>query len=190
MTVIIIIHKISAQCCFCWQHNVPVCADWVCRSLRAPSPRCRLLRTPGFEMSQTSGKGAGWGKRRESGMRQEDEETERRKQSMKCYSISTWNKPGTSPVRKFLSNVFLIPKNTLHSLLDQIKSFKVEKSSNSKIILYFKIPLKVKANFITQSMLDFSSAWICDNHFDVSENLSLSEDGKEPSFPPHLPLPH
>ncbi len=78
----------------------PVCGGWVYPALRAPSPRCRLLRTPGFEMSQTSGKGAGWGKRRESGMRQEDEETERRKQSMKCYSISTWNKPGTSPVKK------------------------------------------------------------------------------------------
>lgn len=41
----------------------PVYGGWVYPALRAPSPRCRLLRTPGYETSQTSGKGVGWGRR-------------------------------------------------------------------------------------------------------------------------------
>lgn len=39
----------------------PVYGGWVYPALRAPSPRCHLLRTPEYEMSQTSGRGAGCG---------------------------------------------------------------------------------------------------------------------------------
>lgn len=36
----------------------PVYAGWACRAPTAPSPRCRLHRTPGCETSQTSGRAA------------------------------------------------------------------------------------------------------------------------------------
>lgn len=39
---------------------VPVCGGRVYPALRAPSPRCRLPRTPGCETSQTSGRDADW----------------------------------------------------------------------------------------------------------------------------------
>lgn len=37
----------------------PAYGGSVCPVLRAPSPHCRRLHTPGYETSQTSGKGAG-----------------------------------------------------------------------------------------------------------------------------------